>query len=128
MKRVLIPLLGLLILAAPAWAVWYAGNALAVGDASAEVTFSSAQCNGGVCSSISIVNTGANVVYVKVYDQNEGTVAVITTASAGAVLIPAGKGYSVTHNKATERDRGYIGFARIGPGGGLTTTLNVVAK
>jgi hypothetical protein len=127
MKKLLAALAALSVLAAPAWAVWYAGNALAVSDTSAQVTFATADCSGGVCASVSVYNSGANPAYVKVWDKCEGTIAAITTASAGAILIPAGGTYSFDHDKRTECGGGYKGFSRIA-GAGLTTTLNVVGK
>lgn len=127
MKRLLMLALVLAALAAPAFAVWYNGNALAVSDTSAQVTFTTAQCAGGVCASMSVYNSGANPAYVKTFDTCESAVSAITTATAGAILIPAGGGYDFVHDKRTECGAGYKGFARI-CSAGLTTTLNVVGK
>lgn len=126
MKRFLMLAIGL-ALAVPAWATWYSGQNLAVNDTSAQITFSSAQCAGGICASVSFYNSGSNAAYVKVFD-NCATVAAIATGDPGVVLIPAGLGYEASHDKRTECGGGYKGFSRIGPGGGLTTTLNVVGK
>ena len=127
MKRAFLALGLVLALVGPAFAVWYNGNALAVTDTSAQVTFTTAQCSGGVCSSMSVYNSGANPAYVKTFDTCEGAVSAITTTTAGAILIPASSGYDFVHDKRSECGTGYKGFARIA-GAGLTTTLNVVGK
>ncbi len=107
---------------------FYAGNALVVGDASAQVTFASTECNGGVCSSVTFDNTGSNSVYIKLFHENETIAAVTVGVTAGLFVIPAGKIVDCAFDRTTEPGRGYIGFARIGPGGGLATTLDVVGK
>ena len=127
MRRLATWTLGLALGAGMGWADWYTANILTVSDTSTPVTFGATECNGGVCSSLSVYNSGANPVYVKVYDGCTGPAVAITTSTAGVFIIPATSGYTFDFNHLTECYPGYVGFSKI-TGAGLTTTINVIGK
>lgn len=100
------------------WAAPYSDNALASSDASATVTFASAR------SSMTVVNDGANPVYVRAWSGAE-TPAAVTTATAGIVKINAGESVKIDWTSGMG-GIGLIAYSHI-CGAGLTTTSRVWA-
>jgi len=63
-------------------------------------------------TSLGISNDGASAVTVRVYQEYE-TPATITTTTAGAVKIPAGRTVVWNFNHRSENGHGYGGFSHI---------------